>query len=323
MAHLDHTLKSFRSWSAVILGALFGSVLGIVPALRPPRRLPEIAFIPRTSGTTFTEAMRRGASRAAGEAGFHLYWNAATREDDVDRQIWLMMRALDNGTRGLILGPTNGSALTTTIDRFITRKIPIVVVQTDTPIPHNAYITSIAPDQREVSKLAADRILKVVGTEAEVAILGVDRAVPETVDRARNFTREMSEHPGIKIVAVHPGSSLLPEAEQNANEVVEAHPRLKAILAVSATATEGAVLALQRRGLEHSIVLLGCDEDLFVVYELDERKLDSLVVCDGEQMGYLAARSLIEALDGRPLPAPQSIRARLRLPENASREIAQ
>jgi ribose transport system substrate-binding protein len=291
--------------------------------LQSPRRLPEIAFIPRTSGTNFTEAMRRGASRAAGEAGFHLYWNAATREDDVDRQIWLMTRALENGTRGLILGPTNGSALTTTIDKFISRQIPIVVVQTATPIPHNAYITSITPDENEVSKLAADRILNVVGKEAEVAILGVDRAAPETVDRARNFVREMSEHRGIKIVAEHPGTSLLPEAEQNASEVIEMYPRLKAIFGLSATATEGAVLALQRRGLQRAIVLVGCDEDLFLMYELDAGKFDSLVVSDGELMGYLAAKSLIGALSGRPLPAPRSIGARLLVRGNGSTEASQ
>lgn len=304
-------MKSLRSWSAIILGALCGTILGIVPALQPPRRLPEIAFIPRTSGTNFTEAMRRGASRAASEAGFHLYWNAATREDDVDRQISLMARALENGTQGLILGPTNGSALTTTIHRFISRKIPIVVVQTDTPIPHNSFITSITPDQKQISKLAANRILKVVGTEGEVAILGVDHTVPETVERARSFVREMFRHQGITIVAEHPGTSLLPEAEQNADELLTEFPQLKAIFAVSATATEGAVLALQRRGVARSIALVGCDEDLFLAAELGAGKFDSLVGSDGDQMGYLAAKSLIDAIKGRPLPVPQYIKAHL------------
>src|SRR6266446_4338546 len=151
-----------RTFYALVLGALSGFALGALPALHPRLRPPEITFIPRTSGTLPTEAMHRGANRASREAGFRLYWNAPTREDDVDRQIFLMSNALHDDTRGLILGPTNGLALTSKISEFVTRGIPIVVVQTDAPIPAGPYITSVAPDQNEVSRLAAERMFGIL-----------------------------------------------------------------------------------------------------------------------------------------------------------------
>jgi ribose transport system substrate-binding protein len=312
-----------RSFIVSVLGALTGIAFAALPAVHSKAKLPEITFIPRTSGTILTEAMHRGANRAAREAGFHLYWNAPTREDDVDRQIQLMSGALDNDTRGLILGPTNDLAVTSEVNQFISHRIPVVVVQTHPPIPAGPYMTSVQPDQTQVSKLAAGRILAVIGENGEIALVGLDRTAPETIERARDFTAEMSTHPGIAVVAQQNGTTFVPEAEQNAGEVLDKFPRVKAIFAVSATATEGAVLALERRGLDHRVTLVGCDDDLFLMYDLRDGKLDSLVISDGFQMGYLAAKSVLAAIEGRPLPPPRSIPARLVTRETMNAQTTQ
>ena len=313
---------SSRSLHAIVLGALSGLALAAFPALQPRSRRPEMTFIPRTSGTLPTEAMHRGANRAAREAGFRLYWNAPTREDDVDRQILLISNALHDDTRGLILGPTNGLALTSKINEFVTRRIPVVVVQTDTPIPAGPYITSVAPDQNEVSRLAAERIFGILSAGGEVAIVGLDRTAPETLQRSRNFLTDMSSHTAIKIVAQQRGTSFVPEAEQNAGEVLDRFPHLKALFAVSATATEGAILAIQRRGLGHTVVLVGCDDYLFLLSDLRAGKVDSVVVSDSDQMGYLAAKSLLDAIRGRALPEPRYIGARLLTRDNLDAQDA-
>ena len=302
---------SSRSWISLVLGAVSGLALAVFPASQPRSRLPEIAFIPRTSGTLPTEAMHRGANRAAREAGFRLYWNAPTREDDVDRQMRLMSKALHDGTKGLILGPTNGSALISKINEFVTRHIPVVVVQVDTPTPAGPFITSVAPDQSEVSRLAAERILGVLDSGAGVAIVGLDRAAPETLQRARDFVKEMSGQTAVKIVAQQHGTSFVAEAEQNVGEVLDRFPHLSALFAVSATATEGAILAIQRRALGNRIVLVGCDDYLSSLSDLRARRLDSVVIPDNEQMGYLAAKSLLDEIHGRALPTPQRIGVRL------------
>ena len=306
-----------RSVYSIIAGALSGLTLAIYPVLGPLSRLPEITFIPRTSGTLPTESMYQGANRAARESGFRLYWNAPTREDDVDRQIKLMSSALDRGTRGLILVPTNSLALTTIINKFVSHRIPITFVQTDAPIPIGPYVTSVAPDQTEVSRLAAMRILGAPGAGGEIAILGLDRTVPETLERSRNFTKEMSTHPEMKIVIQQRGTSLVPEAEQNAGEVLDRFPHLKAILTVSATATEGAVLAIQERGLGQKVMLVGCDGYLSLRNDLLEGKIDSAVVTDSNQMGYLAAKVLLNSIEHHTLSGPQNVPVRLLTRDNA------
>jgi ribose transport system substrate-binding protein len=300
-----------RSFLIAALGGLVGIAAAAFPAVHSSARLPEITFIPRTSGTILTENMHGGANRASHESGLRLYWNAPTREDDVDRQILLMSTALNNHTRGLILGPTNGLAVTSEINEFISHRIPVVVVQTHSPIPAGPYITSIEPDQAQMSKLAAERIRGQIGDSGEVAVVGLDRTAPETIERARDFTAEMTGDREVTIVAQQRGSTFVPEAEQNAGEVLDKFPHLKAIFAVSATATEGAVLAAGRRGLSNSVILVGCDDDLFLRGDLHDGKLDSLVVADGFQMGNSAASFLLAAVQGKPFPLPQLMPVRL------------
>lgn len=280
--------------------------------MAPRSRPPEVTFIPRTSGTSLSEGMHSGADRAVRDSGFRLYWNAPTHEDDVDRQLSLMSSALTSSTRGLILGPTNGLALTTKLNEFLARHIPVVVVQTDTPIPAGRYITSITPDQEAVAKLAATRILDALGGGGgQVAVLGLDRTAPETLQRSRYFVQYVSSHSEVQVVAQQRGTSLAQEAEQNAGELLDTFPHLKAIFTVSATATAGAIEAIRQRGLEHAVTVVGCDDDLFFIRNVRDGTLDSLVVTDNERVGYLAARALLDAIGGHDLPQPWHVEPRL------------
>ena len=320
---MDVYFRRSRSLYALVLGALSGVVAGIVPAVHPSSSVPEITFIPRTSGTLPTEAMHRGANRAAREAGFRLYWNAPTSEDDVDRQLSLMSKALNSKTKGLILCPTNGLAVTTKINEFIARQIPVVIVQTDAPIPAGPYITSVGPDQDEVGRLAAERLISKLDGHGEVGIVGLDRTAPETLQRARSFVAHMTGHSLVRIVAKERGTSLVPEAEQNAGEVLDQFPHLKALFAVSATATEGARSAVQQRGLGRKVVLVGCDEYLFLLSDLRGGKVDSVIIADSEQMGYRAAQFLLDAIHGRALPKPQYIAVRIMTHANVDQLASQ
>jgi len=299
-----------RSWFCLI-GAVTGLALGIVPMLQPKFPAPQITFIPRTSGTIPTERMHRTAARAAHEDGFRLYWNAPAREDDVDRQIALLSSALDNGTKGLIVGPTNGLALISKLNEFIAHRIPIIVIQTDTPIPQGPYITAVVPDQLEVARLAGQRMTQLLRAGAEVGIVGIDQTTPETVERARHFVAYLKEHSGLKVVIQQRGTSLVPEAEQDVNEVLDAFPHLEALFAVSASSTEGAVQAMERRRPKHSVVLIGCDEYMFLNADLQDGKLDSVVMPDTGQMGYVAAKTLLDGIRAGTLSHPSFLPIKL------------
>lgn len=305
-----------RPLCAALLGAAFGCLAMLFLSWRQPASPPVIAFIPRTSGTNFTEDMRRGAQAAARSVGYRIYWNAPTREDDLDRQIEIAEAAVHRGAKALILGPSNPWGIVTMIDDLTNRKIPIVVVQTEAPMPTGPYLTSVTPDQAQFGRLAAERIAQLTGGKGEVAIVGLGRGTPESLLRARSFMRAIAAYPGIEIVAQSPGSVQIPEAEQSTRELVNTFPGLKAIFALTADATQGAMLALEASNAPHSVALVGSDRDLFLALNLQQGKLDSLVATDGYQVGYLAVEAALAGIRKHPLPPPEHVEAVLLTREN-------
>lgn len=289
------------------LGASCGSLISLIPVLRKPPSAPVIAFIPRTTGTNFTEDMHRGAEAAAQAAGYQIYWNGPTREDDLDRQIRIAEDAVHRGAKALILGPTNIWGVTTMVNNLTARHLPVVFVQTGPAEPTGPYLTSITPDETHFGALAAARVAFVTHGSGEVAIVGIDRGTPETLSRADSFVRALAAYPGIKVVAESPGAVQIMEAEQSTRELVSDFPRLKAIFAVSADATQGAMLALQDADAHRAISLIGSDRDLFLAANLYNGKLDSLVTSNGYQIGYLAVQEVLAGTNGRQLPPPQQV----------------
>lgn len=300
-----------RLLAVALLGAGCGCLAALAPLLRQPPAALMIAFIPRTTGTNFTEDMHRGADAAARAAGYQLYWNGPTREDDLDRQIMIADNAVHRGAKALILGPTNIWGLTTIVNALTAKRLPVVFVQTEPAGPMGPYLTSVTPNQEEFGRLAAARVEAATHGVVQVAIVGVGRGTPETLARADSFIRAISVCPRIQIVAEMPGAVQTMEAEQSARELVNTYPKLRAIFAVSADATQGVMLALQERSSHRRISLIGSDRDLFLAANLQDGKLDSLVTANGYQIGFLAVQRALAGIRGQPLPPPTQVDAKL------------
>ena len=296
---------------ATLLGGVLGCALAYVHLHQPVSSLPVIAFIPRTTGANYDEDMRRGAQAVAQQLGYRVYWNAPTREDDLDRQIQLAEAAVHNGAKALILGPTNSGGITTLIDNLVSQKFPVVVVQTEAPVPTGPYLSSVTPNQDEFGLIAAERIKQVIGGIGQVAIVGLEPGTPETFIRARSFMRAVAKTPQMEVVAQLPGSVQTLEAEQSTREIISSFPGIRAIFAVSADATQGAMLALEDRDPQRTIALVGCDRDWFLEQNLREGKLDSLVTADPTKIGELAFQAAIAGAEGHRLPPPQRVDALL------------
>src|SRR5579863_7309884 len=83
------------------------------------RQQTRIAVIPQTDGTMQWEPVHTGSVVAADKVGVSIYWNAPTREDDVEAQIALVDRIVSAGYQGLVLAPDQGLALITPVRRAL------------------------------------------------------------------------------------------------------------------------------------------------------------------------------------------------------------
>jgi len=263
---------------------------------------PFIAAIPRTTGIALWEPVREGALAAVG-SNTTLYWNAPTRQDDVEGQIALLERETKrNGLIGIILAADHSVALLTPVRRLLRRGIPVVVISSPLAIPAAGKLTYILNDEDEGGKLAADRAGALLHGRGSVAMLGIDPGSVGVMERARSFEGRLAHtYPGIKIVEKRIGTFNLPREQQVAAETLRAFPNLQVLVSFNSTAMRGAYFALADSHRAESVKLIGFDQDIAFDHVKDG-KIDSVIVEDTCQMGYRAAEEILASARNAAVP---------------------
>jgi ribose transport system substrate-binding protein len=293
----------------VVLLALFLVTTGCKPEPRT------IAVIPRTTGMSLWEPEHAGAADAAAIYNMRVYWNAPTREDDVQGQIALVQRVIDKGYAGLILSPDQTLALMTVVRRALAKGIPAVILGSALPMQPTGKLAYIVSDDDEAGRLAAGRIGMVLHGKGTVAIVGIDPDISGVLRRVRSFESTLAaDYPGIQIVEKKMGSFNVPFEQQTAQDVLNANPRLDAILAVTTDATRGAYSALVETHRAGIVKLVGCDQDLLT--PLITGEMDSVIAQDTYAMGYRAIEILAAERHGQSFPAFTEVRPMVVTREN-------
>lgn len=276
---------------------------------------PVIAVIPRTTALVLWEAEHSGAEAAARKAGFSIYWNAPTSEDDAEGQIAFIQHAIGRGAQGLVLAPDQALALMVPVRDVVARGIPTVVISSPLPVPPGGKLSYILNDEDQTGRIAAERIGSILHGKGSVAVLGIDSDVTGIVLRAHAFERYLeAEFPGIKIVDERAGGFNIAQAQEVTEDVLGKNPDLDAILALHSSATRGTYIALQNKGLFGRVKLVACEQEL--IPPLVTGEIDSIIVENTYEMGYRAIELIAAERRGEPVPAEVKLAPKLVTREN-------
>jgi ribose transport system substrate-binding protein len=262
--------------------------------------VPTIAVIPRTAGTALWEPVHGGAELASLNTGLKVYWNAPTREDDVQAQIALVERVIDRRYAGLVLAPDQALALISPVLRALSKGTPTVIIGSPLPIPAGGKLTFIINDEEEAAKIAATRVAQLLHGQGTVAVLGINPDIAGIMTRARSLEQALSGYPQIKVVEKHLGSFNVQQDQQVAEETIRANPHLDLIIALTSAATRGSCFALSRLGRKSKVVGFD-DPDAFPL--LKGTNLDSIIVQNSREIGFQAVKTIIAQLHGEPVEA--------------------
>jgi ribose transport system substrate-binding protein len=262
-----------------------------------------IAVIPQTTGNELWESVHKGAEVAGRQTGFHIYWNAPTRNDDIERQIGLVEKVIDDRPAGLVLAPDHYLALVGPVRHAMSQQIPTVVISSPLPIPPGHGLSYILNDDQEMGRLAAMRVGTLLKGKGTVGIVGLATQTMNIMVRARAIEAALSiNFPQISIVAREQGSPNIAELQQIAREMLVKYPRLDAILALDPIATTGSLDELRAEGKAGSIKLIGCDQDTDLMFFVRQGEVDSIIIQNTNEMGRLAVRWIAARTRGETVP---------------------
>jgi len=239
------------------------AVFGLATPAQAASKKLTIAFVMGAEADPFFKAMKVGATAEAAAKGVNLVWQGNPSVYSPATQIPVADQVLATKPSGLVLIPTDPTALQPVANQAIKAGIPVVNV--DTHVNDLSKVTAfITGDNADGGAKAADAIAAAIkytaGQTYQVAVGLTSATATTNVARLAGFKAEVAaKYPGIQIVDTEYSQSQPSVADTNVSNWLTKYPNLAGIFAIDGTNASGAAAALQAKGLVGKIALVGYD----------------------------------------------------------------
>lgn len=249
-------------------------------------------------------------------------YNAPDNADNVDDQVNLLDEELDRYPAALGISIVDLQACQVQFDLATDSEIPVVTF--DSGSDYQGVAADVSTDNEVAGKEAAGKLAEAMGDTGEVALFIQDSKSQAALAREKAVTDELTaNHPNISVVNVYhmdelttmqktiadeinagtyrTADSELPDGvltEENAvtadsiteDQVVDyiltKHPNITGCFAANGDAVKLAVDGLERNKMEKKVKVVGFDANDDEIQDLQDGKVDGLIVQNPFGMGY-------------------------------------
>lgn len=236
-----------------------------------------------------------GVAEVARLSGLHVYWNAPDDEGDTEKQLSLLSRSLSSEYRGFILAPDETLASRSLVLQAIGAGRPVVIVDDELGPPPGPLLSYVSNDEAAGARLAAERIVKILGGSGSVAVIGISPRQENGILREQSFEKALSSiAPDVHIEVRRYGDSVVTHQQRIAEEILNGPRHVDAVVALTATATLGVCFAKLAAASPSAVQVVGFDQGLLLPIQSGE--IDSVVVQNTRKIGQIAMQNVISAL---------------------------
>ncbi len=229
-------------------------------------------LITKTETNPFFVKMREGAQAKADELGIELYNYAGQIDGDHESQVAAMETCIANGVSGILLVPSDSSAIVSAVQQA--RDAGILVIALDTPLnPTDAADATFATDNFRAGELIGQYAAARLGDEAQNAIIGfldLNESQP-TVDVLRNqgfMTGFGIDTADVNVIGDEEDPRIAGHATTNGNEeggrtgmenLLASNPDINVVYTINEPSAAGAYEALRAVGREGDVTIVSVD----------------------------------------------------------------
>jgi ribose transport system substrate-binding protein len=188
----------------------------------------------------FYRELEAGMQKAADARGYRLLVTSGDR--DLAKQQAQIDNFVVQHVDAIVVCPVDTRGIGPAIERANAAKIPVFTA--DIAAQGGAVVSHVASDNVEGGRLAAEYIAKAIGDSGDVGVIG-ENDVQTTIDRQQGFTTALATHPKIKLVAQIDGAGVRDRSLRAADDLLQAHPNVRAIFAINDESALGTLAAVQ------------------------------------------------------------------------------
>ena len=256
-----------------------------------------IAFVPKAMDSEFWLTMRAGAEKAIeGRDDVVLSVLAPDREINVDQQVSILEDQIQRGAKALVVAPAGSAQVLPVLQNAIGRSIPVILVDSDAPLSGKASYAGT--DNRAGGTLAAKHVIEKVGSGKIAIITGVPGNQSQD-DRAAGFLETIATVPGLQVVSRQPANSERSLGLTVMENILTAHPYIKAVFATNDQMALGAVEAIKARSPQAGIAVVGFDATAEAVQAIIDGTMSASVAQRPFEMGRRSVEAALALIDGR------------------------
>ncbi len=260
-----------------------------------------IGVVPKATGLIFWQSVHAGAIAGGLDADVEVVWQGPATETEFARQITIVDSMINSRVDGIVVAPTDATALISVVDRAQAAGIPVVIF--DSGINTDNYVSFVATDNYQGGVLGARQMAELLDGSGQVALVRMVPGSNSTNLREEGFKDTLAkEFPGIEVVAEDYCMADHAKALEIAENFLTAHPDLDGIFGSTEPATVGPARAIRGRNLSGKVRLVGFDYGDTIERDLEHGVIDAVVVQDPFRIGYVAVQTIVSRLNGDTPP---------------------
>lgn len=244
----------------------------------------------------FWQAVRQGIEAAAGEYVVEISVVGPLLEQQVDDQIAILRRVVEQNPDGIIIAASDYDRLTEPVEQAIEAGIPVVTVDSD--VDSERVRAFVGTNNVEAGRRAGHAALERVPADATIAIVSHVPGVATAIEREAGVRAVLEDRPAGRTIGPAYAMNDEERARQIVEELVSDRVGVDAIVALNETSTVGVGRAIEDLGLAGSVVVVGFDASTEEISLLERGVVQALVVQKPFNMGYLSLRTIATLIRG-------------------------
>lgn len=251
-----------------------------------------IALVVSTLNNPFFVSMKDGAQKEADKLGYNLV--VLDSQNNPAKELSNVQDLTVRGTKLLLINPADSNAVGNAVKLANQAKIPVITL--DRVAASGEVVSHVASDNAFGGKVAGDFIAKKLGEGAKVIQLEGLAGTSAARERGAGFMKS-AEKNKFNMLASQPADFDRTKGLNVMQNLLTAHPDVKAVFAQNDEMALGALRALQTAGRD-DVMVVGFDGTADGVKAVEGGKLAATVAQRPEQIGIIGVETADKVLKG-------------------------
>ena len=254
-----------------------------------------IAWIPKSTDSTFWLAVKRGAEKAGKELGHEILYVGVQDQTNIAGQVNLVNDMVTRRIDGILIAATDAKALSPAVKKAIDAGVPVITL--DSGVDPDTSLAYIATDNLGAARMAAEKMAELIGGKGKVADIGITAGSQTGYERETGFLEGMKAFPDIEVLPVQYSACNPAKALNIATDVHTGNPDLVGIYGACDGSGTGAGQLVKQKGLDNvKVVAFDSSTEEFELFK--QGHIDALILQDPFRMGYDGVYAMEKVLKG-------------------------